>query len=50
MELLGRIEGPMSATGLPLVGITLAALPCPDTPIILTLRWHGFITEKLAVT
>ena len=48
MELLERIEDQMSATGLPLVGITLAAVPCPDTPIILTLHWHGFITEKLA--
>ena len=48
MELLERIEEQMSATGLPLVGITLAAVPCPDTPVILTLHWHGFITEKLA--
>jgi hypothetical protein len=30
------------------VGITLAAVPCPDTPVILTLHWHGFIKEKLA--
>ena len=37
----------MSATGLPLVGITLAAVPCPDTPVILTLHWHGFIKQKL---
>ena len=48
MELLERIEGQIAATGLPLVGITLAAVPCPDTPIILMLHWHGFIKEKLA--
>jgi len=48
MKLLERIEGQISATGLPLVGITLAAVPCPDTPVILTLHWHGFIREKLA--
>jgi hypothetical protein len=48
MELLERIEGQIAAIGLPLVGITLAAVPCPDTPIILTLHWHGFIKEKLA--
>ena len=48
MELLERIEGQIAATGLPLVGITLAAVPCPDTPIILILHWHGFIKEKLA--
>ena len=50
MELLERIENQISATGLPLVGITLAAIPCPDTPVILTLHWHGFIKEKLADT
>jgi len=48
MQLIDRIEDQIAATGLPLVGITLAALPCPDTPIILTLHWHGFIREKLA--
>lgn len=48
MQLLDRIEDQISATGLPLVGITLAAIPCPDTPVILTLHWHGFIKEKLA--
>jgi hypothetical protein len=47
MEILDRIENQIHATGLPLVGITLAAVPCPDTPIILTLHWHGFIKEKL---
>lgn len=48
MDLLERIEDQIAATGLPLVGITLAAVPCPDTPVILTLHWHGFIKEKLA--
>jgi hypothetical protein len=48
MELLERIEDQIAATKLPLVGVTLAAVPCPDTPVILTLHWHGFIKEKLA--
>ncbi len=48
MQLLERIEDQIAATGLPLVSITLAAVPCPDTPVILTLHWHGFIKEKLA--
>ena len=26
----------------------MAAVPCPDTPVILTLHWHGFVREKLA--
>ncbi len=47
MQILERIENQISATGLPLVGITLAAVPCPDTPVILTLHWHGFIKQKL---
>src|SRR5688500_209126 len=48
MELLDRIEEQVASTGLPLFAITLAAVPCPDTPVILTLHWHGFIKQKLA--
>lgn len=48
MQIVDCIEAQMSATNLPLVGITLAAVPWPDTPVILTLHWHGFIKEKLA--
>jgi hypothetical protein len=48
MELVGRIEQQISAAKLPLVAITFAAVPCPDTPVILTLHWHGFVTEKIA--
>src|ERR1051325_3019111 len=47
MELLDRIEDQVASTKLPLFAITLAAVPCPDTPVILTLHWHGFIKEKL---
>ena len=43
MEILERIEDQIAATGLPLFGITLAAVPCPDTPVILTLHWHAFV-------
>jgi hypothetical protein len=48
MRIVERIEEQMTCTNLPLVGITLAAVPWPDTPVILTLHWHGFIKEKLA--
>ncbi|MFO1320518.1 MAG: diguanylate cyclase [Burkholderiales bacterium] len=47
MQLLERIEAQMQATRLPLVAITIAAVPCPDTPVIMTLHWHGFVREKL---
>jgi len=48
MQLLERIEEQMAATQLPLFAITLAAVPCPDTPVILTLHWHSFVRERLA--
>jgi hypothetical protein len=47
MELLERIEGQMEAAKLPLFAITVAAVPCPDTPVIMTLHWHGFVRERL---
>jgi len=47
MQIVDCIETQLAATNLPLVGITIAAVPCPDTPVILTLHWHGFIKEKL---
>ncbi|MBI2312797.1 MAG: diguanylate cyclase [Betaproteobacteria bacterium] len=48
MEILDRIESQLVATRLPLVAITVAAVPYRDTPVILTLHWHGFVEERLA--
>jgi hypothetical protein len=45
MEILECITEQMTVNRLPLVGVTVAAVPCPDTPIILTLHWHGFRKE-----
>ncbi len=47
MNLLETITEHISAKPLPLVAITVAAVPCPDTPVILTLHWHGFVEEKI---
>ena len=47
MNLLETITEQISAKPLPLVAITVAAVPCPDTPVILTLHWHGFVEEKI---
>ncbi|HWQ37012.1 MAG TPA: diguanylate cyclase [Burkholderiales bacterium] len=47
MDLLECISEQMAATHKPLVAVTVAAVPCPDTPVILTLHWHGFIEEKI---
>ena len=48
MEILACITDQMAGNRLPLVGVTVAAVPCPDTPIILTLHWHGFRREAQA--
>ena len=47
LNLLETIAEQISAQSFPLVAITVAAVPCPDTPLILTLHWHGFIEEKI---
>jgi hypothetical protein len=47
MNLLESISDRMAAVNRPLFAITVAAVPCPDTPVILTLHWHGFIEEKI---
>ncbi|MCC7081271.1 MAG: diguanylate cyclase [Burkholderiales bacterium] len=45
MQILECIAEQMAANRLPLVGVSVAAVTCPDTPIILTLHWHGFRKE-----
>ena len=46
MELVERIQDQLAGNPHPLFAITVAAVPCPDTPIILTLHWHGFVRER----
>ena len=48
MDFAECISDQVAAAGRPLVGVTLAAVPCPDTPVILTLHWHGFVEERIA--
>jgi len=48
MDFAECISDQINAAGRPLVGVTLAAIPCPDTPVILTLHWHGFVEERIA--
>jgi hypothetical protein len=47
VEILERIEAQIAASRLPLFAVTVAAVPFPDTPVILTLHWHGFVRERL---
>ena len=46
MEFLDAIETQMISNRLPLAGISIAALPCADTPMVLSLHWHGFIEHE----
>lgn len=48
MRLLDCIETQLIANRLPLIGITVAAVPYANTPVVLTLHWHGFVEAKLA--
>ena len=48
MHLLDRIETQLISNRLPLMAITVAAVPYANTPVVLTLHWHGFVEAKLA--
>jgi hypothetical protein len=48
MDLLQTIDERLLAEPLPLVAVTVAAVAHPDTPIILTLHWHGFVEESVS--
>lgn len=48
MQLLERIEEQISSTRLPLVAVTVAAVPYANTPLVLTLHWHGLSPTRLA--
>lgn len=46
--LLDLIENQLIANRLPLVAVSLAAVPHSNTPTVLTLHWHGFVEVKLS--
>jgi hypothetical protein len=48
MHLLDRVETQLISNRLPLVAITVAAVPYANTPVVLTLHWHGFVEARLA--
>ena len=47
MDILEQVKGQMAAVKLPLYAVTLTAVPCPDTPVLLMLHWHGFRRDYL---
>ena len=48
MQLLDCIESQLVSNRLPLVAVTVAAVPYANTPFVLTLHWHGFVETRLA--
>ena len=50
MHLLDCIETQLISNRLPLVAITVAAVPYANTPVVLTLHWHGFVETRLAAS
>ena len=48
MHLLDSIEAQLISNRLPLVAVTLAAVPYANTPVVLTLHWHGFVETRIA--
>lgn len=48
MNLLDRIETQLISNRLPLVAVSVAAVPYANTPLVLTLHWHGFVETRLA--
>jgi hypothetical protein len=43
MRLLDFVESQIIANRLPLVAVTVAAVPYANTPVVLSLHWHGFV-------
>ncbi|MDX2218108.1 MAG: diguanylate cyclase [Burkholderiales bacterium] len=48
MHLIDLIETQLVSNRLPLVAVSVAAVPHANTPVVLTLHWHGFVEVKLA--
>jgi len=48
MQLLDCIETQIVSNRLPLMAVTMAAVPYANTPVVLQLHWHGFVETRLA--
>lgn len=45
MDVFARIRDQVDAVGLPMVAVSLTAVPCANTPVLLMLHWHGFAPQ-----
>lgn len=50
MDLFRTVKAQIEAMRLPLVAVTLTALPRSHTPALLILHWHGFREEAAPIT
>lgn len=48
MQFLDLIETQLVSNRLPLVAVSVAAVPHANTPVVLTLHWHGFVEVRLS--
>lgn len=50
MDIITTIRTHIAALGLPLYAVSASAVQKADTPILLTLHWHGFTPDRTAIT
>ncbi|MCW5641012.1 MAG: diguanylate cyclase [Rhodoferax sp.] len=48
MDVFARIRDQVDAVGLPMVAVSLTAVPRANTPVLLVLHWHGFARDAPA--
>lgn len=48
MDLFEKIHQQLQFVGLPMWAVSLTAVPCPNTPVLLMLHWHGFTAGRPA--
>jgi len=42
LNILDKLSSQIACVGLPLFAVSLTALPCANTPVLLMMHWHGF--------
>lgn len=42
MEVFDKVLEQVQTVGLPVVAVSLTAVPCANTPVLLMVHWHGF--------
>lgn len=50
MEVFGRVKDQVQSMGLPVVAVSLTAVPRANTPVLLMVHWHGFAKSQPART